>query len=92
MVVQPDSTIFYLVYPNPRESPRFLLMSSEKFTELAEIRFRADLRSRPRIYGRDTLEPVFQKPGKYILEIGHNLASDQASGVYTCTIRLVAEK
>lgn len=92
IVVQPDSTMFYLVYPNPRESARFLLMSSENFTDLPEIRFRADVQSRPRIYGRDTLEPVFQKPGKYILEIGHNLESDQSSGVYTCTVRLVPDK
>lgn len=92
MVVQPDSTMFFLVYPNPREAPSFLLMSSESFTELPEIRFRADVRSRPRIYGRDTLEPVFQKPGNYILETGHNLESDQSSDIYTCTVRLVPEK
>lgn len=84
--------MFFLVYPNPREAPSFLLMSSESFTELPEIRFRADVRSRPRIYGRDTLEPVFQKPGNYILETGHNLESDQSSDIYTCTVRLVPEK
>jgi hypothetical protein len=89
MVVQPDSTKFYLADPDPRDPPRFLLISSETFTRLPEIRFRADVRSKPQVYGRDTLEPVFRKPGEYILVLGHNLASDQSSEIYTCTVRLL---
>jgi hypothetical protein len=89
MVVQPDSTKFYLVDPDPRDPSRFLLMPSETFTRLPEIRFRADVRSKPQVYGRDTLEPLFRKPGEYILVVGHNLASDQSSEIYTCTVRLL---
>ena len=92
VVTQPDSTAIYLVYPQPDVPPRFLLMSSDVFAELPEVRFRADIRSKPEIYGRDTLEPVFGKPGKYTLTIGHKLESERSSGVYRCTVQLVPER
>jgi hypothetical protein len=92
VVTQPDSTAFFLIYPQPDVSTRFLLMSSEVFAELPEVRFRADIRSKPQIYGRDTLEPVFQKPGKYTLMIGHKLESERSSGVYRCVVQLASEK
>jgi hypothetical protein len=92
VVTQPDSTAFYLVYPNPDVTPRFLLMSSEVFAELPQVRFRADVRSKPQIFGRDTLEPIFQKPGKYTLMIGYKLESERSSGVYRCTVQLAPEK
>jgi hypothetical protein len=91
-VTQPNGTLFYLIYPHPREPPNYLLMSSEAFTEMPTIRFLADVRSKPRIYGRDTLEPVFQEPGKYVLMIGSNLESERGSQIHKCTIRLVTQK
>ena len=90
MVRQPDSTLFFLSYPDPREPRNFFLVPADSFVQMPAIRFRADVRSRPRIYGRDTLEPVFTKPGKYVLTIGHKLETGQASEIRTCTIRLVS--
>ena len=90
MVSQPDSTPFFLSYPNPTEPRNFLLVTSDSFVEMPTIRFKADVRSRPRIYGRDTLEEVFNKPGKYVVTIGHKLETGQASEIYSCTMRLVS--
>jgi hypothetical protein len=92
VVTQPDSTAFFLIYPNPDVSPRFLLMSSEVFAELPQVRFRADIRSKPLAIGRDTLESVFPKPGKYTLMIGQKIESERASGVYRCIVQLLPEK
>ena len=91
-VMQPDSTHFYLSYPGPTESRNFYLVPSDSFAEMPTIRFRADVRSRPQIYGRDTLEPVFSKPGKYVLTIAHKLESEAASEIHKCTIRIVPNK
>jgi hypothetical protein len=89
-VMQPDSTIFYFSYPDPTESRNFFLVPADSFAQMPRIRFKADVRSRPRIYGRDTLELVFSKPGKYVVTIGHKLESEAASEIHRCTIRLVS--
>jgi hypothetical protein len=89
-VMQPDSTHFYLSYPSPTESRNFILVPSDSFAEMPIIRFKADVRSRPRIYGRDTLERIFNKPGKYVVTIGHKMESEAASEIHRCTIRLVS--
>lgn len=90
IVSQPDSTEFRLSYPDPREWRNFTLVPSDSFAQMPEIRFRADIRSRPSVYGRDTLEPVFAKPGKYVVTIGHKMESEAASEIHECTIRLVS--
>ena len=87
-VNQPNGTIFYLIYPHPEPSDP-VLESSEAFVEIPTIRFRADLKARPRVYGRDTLEAVFREPGEYVLRIGHKLESERASEIHKCTVRLV---
>lgn len=92
MVRQPDSTTFFLSYPNPAEGPNFLLVQADSFAEMPMIRFRADVRSRPQVYGRDTFETVFSRPGKYVLTIGHKLESEQSSQIHNCTVRLVPTK
>jgi hypothetical protein len=90
MVSQPDSTPFFLSYPDSTEPRNFFLVAADSFAQMPVIRFRAGVRSRPRIYGRDTLESVFTKPGKYVLTIGHKLETEHASGIHRCTIRLVS--
>lgn len=92
MVTRTDSTNFFLTYPYPREPRNYLLVPSETFAQMPIIRFRATVRAKPRIYGRDTLEPVFNQPGGYVLTIGHNLQSEASSEIYKCTIRLAPEK
>lgn len=92
MVSQPDSTPFFLVYPDTTEPRNFFLVPADRFVTMPAIRFRADVKSLPRVYGRDTLETVFAKPGKYVVTIGHRLETEAASDVYKCTIRLVTNK
>jgi hypothetical protein len=56
-------------------------------------RFRADVRAKPAVYGRDTLEPVFNAAGKYIIEVGDNLESEGgAEFIWKCTIRFDPRK
>lgn len=87
-VTPPDTTWFYLIYPHPDPSDR-VLESSEAFVDMPAIRFPADLKARPRVYGRDTLEAVFREPGDYVLRIGRKLESDRASEIHKCTVRFV---
>lgn len=88
MVSQPDSTVFFLSYPDSTEPRNFFLVQADSFASMPLLRFKADVKSRPRVYGRDTLETVFSKPGKYTLTIGHKLESEHASEIHTCTLRL----
>ena len=90
MVSQPDSTPFFLSYPDSTEPRNFFLVAADSFAKMPAIRFRADVRSRPRVYGRDTLESVFTKPGKYVLTIGHKLETENASEIHRCTMRFVS--
>jgi hypothetical protein len=92
MVSQPDSTAFFLSYPDSTEPRNFFLVQADSFALMSLVRFRADVKSRPRVYGRDTLETVFSKPGKYLLTIGRKLESEHATDIHRCTIRLVASK
>jgi hypothetical protein len=91
-VTQPNGTPFYLIRPHPENPPDFSLVPSETFTTMPTIRLAADVRAKPLVYGRDTLEPVFHDPGTYVVEIGSNLESDMGSQIHKCTVRLVAEK
>jgi hypothetical protein len=92
VVIQPNGTWFYLVYPHDVDGPDYSLVPSETFKEMPTIRFRADVKGKPWVYGRDTLETVFQEPGKYILETGANIASERGSQIWKCSVRFVPEK
>jgi hypothetical protein len=88
IVHSPDKTPFWLSYPKPAEPPGFFLLSSGEFAQTPTLRFKADVRARPMVNGRDTLETVFSTPGTYTLEIGRNMEGDGASDIYKCTMRL----
>jgi hypothetical protein len=90
--VQPNGTMFYLIYPLPEDSGRkYSLVPSKTFEEMSTIRFRADVRAKPLVYGRDTLENVFSVPGKYVLHLGDNLAGEGGQ-VHKCAVRFVPRK
>ena len=91
-VTQPNGTPFYLINPHPGKPPDSSLVPSETFTTMPTIRLAADVRAKPLVYGRDTLETVFHEPGTYVVEIGSNLQSDLGSQIHKCSVRLVAEK
>jgi hypothetical protein len=89
VVNQPNGTLFYLVYPQLGDTRQnYSLLPSDIFKQTPTIRFGANVKAEPRVYGRDTLEAVFHKPGNYVLVIGSNLESERGSGIHKCTIRL----
>jgi len=90
-VNQPDGTDFRLIGP-VAEAAGYALMDTATFANTLIVRFRADLKSRPYVYGRDTLETVFRVPGDYRFTIGYNLATeyDDEDPNWHCTVRLVA--
>jgi hypothetical protein len=100
MVTGPGNVSFYLTYPEPSEPANYLLVPPDTFAKMPVIRFRADVRARPQYYQRDTLETVFDLPGKYVFQIGEKLGGDfdddvdpEAAGIYhRCTLRHAVEK
>ena len=84
----PDRTTYSLVYPTlgkPRRN--YSLIPSEEFRNVATFRVAPDVRAIPQIYGRDTtLEPVFTQPGKYLIVMGENLASEEDHRRTYCTV------
>lgn len=84
----PDRTVYSLVYP-PLGKPRrnYSLIPSEEFRKIGTLPVPGDVRAIPLVYGRDTiLEPVFTKPGKYVIVMGENLASDYSNRSTDCTV------
>lgn len=92
VVIQPNGTWFYLVYPKIGERPDYSLLPSETFKGMPTIRFRADVRGKPLVYGRDTLEAVFHEPGKYVLESAANIEGERGSQIWKCTVQFVPQK
>jgi hypothetical protein len=94
VVINPEHASFYLIQPE-RGRPETMgpLGSSEVFMNTLITRFRADVRAKPAIYGRDTLEPVFNAAGKYIIEVGENLESEADDDyIWKCTLRFDPRK
>jgi hypothetical protein len=97
-VSAPDSTNFYLVFPPDWDKQSVTLMPTDTFANALITRFRGDIRGRPRVYGRDTLEPIFRKPGRYTFFLASNLATDydtdeeEDRAVWKCTITLLPER
>jgi hypothetical protein len=57
---------------------------------MATLPLAADVRAIALVKGRDTIpEPVFSKPGKYIVVMGENLASDYSNRSSECTVTFV---
>jgi hypothetical protein len=84
----PDRTVYALVYPQlgkPRRN--YSLIPSEDFRRIATFPIPGDVRGIPLVKGRDTiLEPVFNEPGKYLIVMGENLASDYGNRSSDCTV------
>ena len=94
IVAAPDSTIFELTSPTFMQFRGFApLIDPEAFKETLILRFRADVRTKADVYGRDTLERVFRLPGEYRFTIGENLATeyDEEDPNWHCSIRLAGE-
>jgi hypothetical protein len=94
-VAQPDGTTFWLVSP-PLKSDEgisnYFLSDPETFRNTLILRFRADIRAKPYVYGRDSLEPIFRAPGDYKFTLGENLATeyDEEDPNWHCVVRLAS--
>jgi hypothetical protein len=62
------------------------LAPSETFKTMSTLKVPADIRMIPEIYGRDTPEVVFSRPGQYVVMMGQNLHSDYTERPYICKI------
>jgi hypothetical protein len=97
-VVTPDGTIYPLIFPLGEDPKTTALMPPATFENTLITRFRADIRQRPAIYGRDTVERIFRKPGDYTFILGSNLETevdDEANvdiAFWRCTITLVPDR
>lgn len=88
-VERPDGWSFKLVAPRVEGVANYSIVPSDAFANMPMIRFRGDIRSQPFVYGHDTVETIFSRPGKYVFRVGSNLNSDVGRDVRDCTIRLV---
>jgi hypothetical protein len=87
----PDRTVYSLVERQWGTTRRdYSLVPSEDFKRMATLPLAADVRAIALVKGRDTIpEPVFSKPGKYIVVMGENLASDYSNRSSECTVTFV---
>ena len=59
-------------------------------THGTELRLPAEIQAIPFVYGRDTIgEPVFSEPGRYLLEVGDNFATDFGTPAPSCSLTFV---
>lgn len=86
-VVAPGDTWFYLIHAfragstfNPSMVP------PASFQSMSSFSIPADLRARPNVYGRDSLEPVFHRPGDYRIVLAEKLSTDFGPPPVECMI------
>jgi len=85
-VEQPSGTWFYIIHPPGYSNPDYSAVPSASFREMASYRLPTDIRALPRVHGRDTLEAVFNEPGKYTILMGEQLATDHGPPTANCKI------
>jgi hypothetical protein len=87
-----DRIFYNIIDPYASKSrTKYSLMPAEQFREVALLRLPVDVRA-PQNYGRETLDPVFSKPGEYEIWVGENMASDYSNIVTQCTVVLTTPK
>lgn len=89
-VQAPDSTMYFVVFPAFGDtSPKagMSLMPSDSFVGLRSLRLPVrELRAVPWVFGRDTAEVVFARPGSYRVLVAHDLETD-APVIDRCVVR-----
>ena len=87
VVVAPDKTQFFLVYPQ-EEDRKPSVIPPDRFTALSSVAFAVDsLRGWPQAALRDTYELVFQKAGVYEIYVADDWETDEATDVRRCRVR-----
>jgi hypothetical protein len=79
-VQAPDSTLYFVVFPTSGDSSpkaRMSLMPSDSFVARRRLSLPVwKLRAVPWVFGRDTTEVVFARPGAYRVLVAHDLETD----------------
>ena len=77
----PDGTPFIVVFhPGTDRGARQSMMTPDKFKQLDEVSLKvSDFKAGVWVFGRDTNENVFVKPGTYRVRIGDDLETDGPS-------------
>ena len=93
-VTRSDRTAYLVVYPPQGElKAEYSLVPSDEFARMETIRLPAQIEAVPWVYGRDTVrERVFNEPGKYLLEVGDNFATDLGSSAPSCNLTFVRKE
>jgi hypothetical protein len=88
MLLTPGDVYFSLVDPQPRDPTwKYSIVPSEDFKTMSTLKVPADIRLPPLVYGKDTIpEPVFSRPGQYMLQMGDKLESDHTGPPYICNV------
>lgn len=78
MIASPDNTPYLVTFvPGADMVRRVSLMSPDSFSNLAELKIDPGTFSAgPHVFGRDTNELVFRRPGGYRLLVGSELMTD----------------
>jgi hypothetical protein len=85
-VTTPDKTWYQFVYRPGTPNENYSLAPGETFKTMSTLKVPADIRMPPAVYGRDTPEVVFNRPGQYVVVMGQNLHSDYTERPYICRI------
>src|SRR5437868_2260500 len=90
-ITKSDRTAYLVVYPaQGKLKAAYSLVPSDDFTHIATMRVPAEIQAIPFVYGRDTIrEPVFSEPGRYLLEVGDNFATDFGAPAPSCSLTFV---
>jgi len=91
VIVAPDSTLLFVVYPQLGRPTNHSLVPSGEFRSLPSIRLVAgEARALPWVYGRDTTEQIFGRSGHYTVFVGDELETDADVPVSRCGVEYVA--
>lgn len=86
-VTTPDRLMYFLIRPDFGDSVRFRsLVPSDSFRTMNSYRIPATIRAKPWVYGRESLEAVFEQPGIYRIQVGENLETDYGPLPTECRI------
>ena len=90
-ITKSDRTAYLVVYPPQGElKAEYSLVPSDEFARVETIRLPSQIEAIPYVYGHDTVrERVFSEPGKYLLEVGDNFATDVGSPAPSCNLTYV---
>lgn len=86
-VVAPDGGWFYLVHTfGGFQGYGPSLIPPESFQRTRVYRIAANVRARPAVHGRDSLEAVFDRPGEYRIVLAEKLATDHGPPPVECVV------